>query len=206
MQVLVSRRTPSQRAADKLAAAGAQPEYTVAGTYVGGWQDDLRHGVGTATYANGDRYEGSWEHGVRSGRGVLYVTRRGRLVKSYEGQWVGNHRNGRGMACEANGDMCVGGGWGSARSSEGGGSAAANVALTCTVVGSASFGAREARCPPRMGSATPFFTTHTLLPTPPAMRAILRTTCGAALGCSPLPTATATRASFCAACATAAAC
>ncbi len=35
--------------------------YTHGAQYVGEWKDNLRHGQGTLTYADGDQLEGIWE-------------------------------------------------------------------------------------------------------------------------------------------------
>jgi len=34
--------------------------------------NDNRHGTGTYTWADGDRFEGIWENGSRYGRGMFY--------------------------------------------------------------------------------------------------------------------------------------
>ena len=40
------------------------------GTYVGEYKDDLFHGQGTYTYANGDQYVGEFKDGLRHGQGT----------------------------------------------------------------------------------------------------------------------------------------
>lgn len=37
--------------------------------YVGNWAGNLKHGIGKKTYANGDSYEGLWNHGKAEGPG-----------------------------------------------------------------------------------------------------------------------------------------
>jgi hypothetical protein len=83
------------------------------GTYIGDWQDGLRHGQGKFTWNNGDTYNGSWfedkrhgqgiyiwgdgskykghySYGVRSGYGIYYYTN-GTI---YEGTWQSNLKHG----------------------------------------------------------------------------------------------------------------
>ena len=43
-----------------------------AGTYQGEFYDTLRHGKGTMTYLNGDKYVGSWKSGSKNGYGKYY--------------------------------------------------------------------------------------------------------------------------------------
>ena len=39
----------------------------------GEWQRDLREGVGTQQYANGEMYEGEWRVDFREGQGKLWI-------------------------------------------------------------------------------------------------------------------------------------
>lgn len=38
-------------------------------------------------YKNGDKYEGDWENGVRSGLGTLWIYAGGKFVVRYNGMW-----------------------------------------------------------------------------------------------------------------------
>ena len=60
--------------------------------YDGRWEDDVRHGVGTRRYANGDWFRGEWAGGKRSGWGLLRYADGG----SFLGEFEGNRRSGRG--------------------------------------------------------------------------------------------------------------
>ncbi len=48
----------------------------------------LAVGKGTVIYKNGDKYEGDWENGMRSGLGTLWLFRDGKYVVRYNGQWA----------------------------------------------------------------------------------------------------------------------
>ena len=52
--------------------------------YAGQMKDGVRHGVGTQSYGNGDKYNGHWRDGMRHGKGT-YFYKDGRV---YEGSWV----------------------------------------------------------------------------------------------------------------------
>lgn len=64
--------------------------------YVGEWLDDLPHGAGARTDADGT-YEGSFEHGLPHGRGAL----RRRSGAAFRGTWVRGVMEGRGRALPA---------------------------------------------------------------------------------------------------------
>lgn len=58
--------------------------------YVGDFKDDVPHGYGICTYANGDRYRGEWMEGAFGGKGTLHL-RDGTIVDGYwrSGEYVG---------------------------------------------------------------------------------------------------------------------
>lgn len=74
--------------------------------YVGGWQDDKRHGRGTCFFKNGEFFQGSWDHGKMHGQGTLRYAN-GDL---YVGEWHEGQRSGKGTLNKANGD-CYEGYW-----------------------------------------------------------------------------------------------
>ena len=37
---------------------------------IGQWSNDVRHGYGKYTYANGDSYDGEWDNNIRQGHGT----------------------------------------------------------------------------------------------------------------------------------------
>ena len=39
---------------------------------IGDWSDNKMHGEGFYTYANGDMYTGSFQHGIKHGKGSYY--------------------------------------------------------------------------------------------------------------------------------------
>jgi hypothetical protein len=49
-------------------------------------------GRGTQFFKNGDKYEGCWEQGMRSGQGTYWKYDAGRYRVSYNGEWVGDQR------------------------------------------------------------------------------------------------------------------
>ncbi len=61
-----------------------------AAKFVGDFKDELPHGFGVCTYANGDRYRGEWREGAFGGKGTLYL-RDGTVVDGYwrAGEYVG---------------------------------------------------------------------------------------------------------------------
>jgi len=102
------------------------------GPYLGEYEGDRndegeRHGDGKAVLPNGDRYVGSYEHGLRHGKGTYYFAStmtgaryvgeyhrgkrngHGKMYypdgSIYTGQWADNQRNGQGNYQYANGDQ-----------------------------------------------------------------------------------------------------
>ena len=80
---------------------------------VGQYKKHKRHGVGTYTYANGDKYEGEWQKAKYYGEGI-YTYANG---DKYEGEWKRDvyhtpddnmGRNGKGTLTYANGDKYEG--------------------------------------------------------------------------------------------------
>jgi len=74
--------------------------------YVGGWQDDKRHGRGTCFFKDGQFFQGSWDQGKMHGHGTLRYSN-GDL---YIGDWHDGLRSGQGTLNKANGD-CYEGYW-----------------------------------------------------------------------------------------------
>ena len=76
-------------------------KYTYANgdTYEGQYQHGKPHGEGKSTYANGDTYEGQYQHDKRHGEGK-YTYANG---TTYEGQWQHGKRHGEGKYTYANG-------------------------------------------------------------------------------------------------------
>ncbi|KAJ3359593.1 hypothetical protein GGF32_009149 [Allomyces javanicus] len=72
--------------------------------YAGDWQDDERHGVGTAYYPDGARYEGQWVGGMRCGWGTMHYADGAR----YDGEWRQDKRHGQGILLLANHDRFEG--------------------------------------------------------------------------------------------------
>ena len=60
--------------------------------YVGEFQDDKRHGQGTATFPSGDKHVGEFKDGMRHGQGT-YTFASG---DKYVGEWKNNMRHGQG--------------------------------------------------------------------------------------------------------------
>lgn len=64
-----------------------------AARYVGSFQNDVPHGTGVCTYANGDRYTGEWGEGAFNGRGTLTL-HDGTTVDGYwrGGEYIGKEK------------------------------------------------------------------------------------------------------------------
>jgi hypothetical protein len=77
------------------------------GIYEGEWKDNLRHGKGKYTWANGDVYEGDFLEGKRSGYGrYLFVS-----GEKYEGEWKNDLREGKGVIYSKDGKVLLDGIW-----------------------------------------------------------------------------------------------
>ena len=87
------------------ASHGPVPRVSSADTFTGGLRDDLPHGFGTYTWADGSRYEGDWEEGVRTGRGVYVWPSASR----YEGDWLAGRMHGQGSFTSPDGTRYEGG-------------------------------------------------------------------------------------------------
>ena len=57
-------------------------------TYDGDWKDDLKHGEGVFTFANGARYEGAFVDNLKHGKGRM-TNPKGKCI---EGTWVNDKR------------------------------------------------------------------------------------------------------------------
>ena len=74
------------------------------GEYTGAMRSGKRHGNGTYTMANGDRYQGGWVDGVRHGKG----THTWPIGNRYEGDWVAGKMHGKGTFTWVNGERYEG--------------------------------------------------------------------------------------------------
>ena len=63
-----------------------------------------RHGKGTLTWSNGDRYEGEWKNGKENGQGTMTRS----TGNKYEGEWKDGKENGQGIENWSDGDKYVG--------------------------------------------------------------------------------------------------
>lgn len=72
--------------------------------YDGDWEDGMKQGQGTLTYAQGGSYEGEWYNNMRNGYGVNIWPNGDR----YAGNWDDNKRNGKGKYTYADGGRYVG--------------------------------------------------------------------------------------------------
>ncbi|TMW68354.1 hypothetical protein Poli38472_005822 [Pythium oligandrum] len=74
--------------------------------YEGEWIDDHRHGNGVMTYADGTTYAGEWEADQRHGYGIQEAGSSdapGRREKRYEGTWSHDKRDGKGTVTYSDG-------------------------------------------------------------------------------------------------------
>ncbi|MCY4451206.1 MAG: peptidoglycan-binding protein [Immundisolibacterales bacterium] len=72
--------------------------------YEGGYREGKRNGLGTYTWADGDRYEGEYRDGKEDGHGIWTAAGGDR----YEGEWRAGFQNGRGTYSWVNGDRYEG--------------------------------------------------------------------------------------------------
>ena len=70
--------------------------------------NNLKDGVGTMVYKNGDKYEGEWQEDLRSGLGIYWVFEKGRFRVRYNGSWLGDLPHGEGVLFADNGDVYQG--------------------------------------------------------------------------------------------------
>ena len=64
----------------------------------GNFFDGKLDGLGTKTFANGNKYEGEWKDGKRSGQGTFKWAD----GEKYVGEYAGDKRNGQGITFSAN--------------------------------------------------------------------------------------------------------
>lgn len=74
--------------------------FTNGDMYHGSYNRGLRYGQGTYTFVSGGRYKGNYVNGRREGYGELHLPDRSR----YEGNWSNNTKNGNGVYFYGNGD------------------------------------------------------------------------------------------------------
>ena len=72
--------------------------------YVGGWKDGESHGQGTYTYASGSKYVGGYKDGKEHGQGTYAYADRDKYVGGYKD----GKEHGQGTYAYANGDKYVG--------------------------------------------------------------------------------------------------
>ncbi|MCL2378330.1 MAG: TIR domain-containing protein [Defluviitaleaceae bacterium] len=70
-------------------------------TYTGDYADDLKNGIGTMYWSNGDIYDGEWQNNMRIGKGG-YTFANGDY---HHGEWYDGEKNGRGMTRFADGTV-----------------------------------------------------------------------------------------------------
>ena len=73
--------------------------FNITTLHAGEWGDDVRNGVGTYIYLNGDSYEGDWSNNLRHGQGAYTYAESG---AKYVGGWVNGRREGVGELIFAN--------------------------------------------------------------------------------------------------------
>ena len=61
-------------------------------TYKGGWENNLKSGIGKQIYADKGIYNGYWQDGLRHGEGVMTY----KNTDLYSGNWVKGEKEGKG--------------------------------------------------------------------------------------------------------------
>ena len=72
--------------------------------YVGQWHEDKKHGQGTYIYADGEKYVGQWENDNMHGEGTSFF----KSGNKFTGQWQNDKKQGRGTYFFKNGDKWEG--------------------------------------------------------------------------------------------------
>ena len=72
--------------------------------YEGAWKDNIMHGSGTYTFANGNIYIGELINGKRHGQGTAIWSN----GDKYEGNWINDLRNGYGISISVSGNKYLG--------------------------------------------------------------------------------------------------
>ena len=68
--------------------------------YIGETKDGKKHGQGTCTYANGDKYTGEFFCDKRNGQGTLTTVGPDKYTE-YVGEWQNNYRQGFGIETDS---------------------------------------------------------------------------------------------------------
>jgi hypothetical protein len=76
--------------------------------YRGGFRAGRKHGHGTKTWPNGDRYEGGFVEDRKEGAGVYLFGRGPWAGERYEGEFLNDRRHGHGVYRWASGDVYAG--------------------------------------------------------------------------------------------------
>ena len=74
------------------------------GEYSGEWKNNDKHGQGTYTFANGEKFVGKFKDDKRNGQGTFTFA----SGDEYVGEWKANKRHGQGTVTFASGDEYVG--------------------------------------------------------------------------------------------------
>jgi uncharacterized membrane protein YgcG len=92
--------------AEKAHGMGSAKYDDLGDVYQGEFENGLRHGKGTYTYANGDAYTGDWSKGKMHGHGALTVHA---SKDEYTGNFVDGELNGKVSIAYGSGEKYVGG-------------------------------------------------------------------------------------------------
>ena len=79
--------------------------YQNGGVYDGFFKDGLRHGFGTFTEENGNKYEGRWENDQQQGEGKQFLEFK---KEFYEGNFIIGKRDGFGKRVNHKGELYIG--------------------------------------------------------------------------------------------------
>ncbi len=76
--------------------------------YEGERLDGKRHGKGTFTWKNGDKYTGQWENDEMHGEGTFQWESEPHKGDKYSGSWKKRHMHGKGIYYYSNGNRYEG--------------------------------------------------------------------------------------------------
>ena len=96
----IAKEYTGEKSADGFAEGQGSATYANGDVYEGEWKSDRREGHGTCKYSSGEWYEGMWKADKRDGNGIArYVS-----GDKYDGDWRFGKREGKGRATYASGD------------------------------------------------------------------------------------------------------
>ena len=103
--IFVTENGETRKTGSRNYTGRATASYPNGDIYEGDYVDGIRHGRGIYRFAaSGDKYEGSWVNNNKHGLGTMTYNGKG----TYQGYWENNRRHGEGVFNYPNGDVYTG--------------------------------------------------------------------------------------------------